>query len=278
MISRARPLCVLMNAISSSSSCRQVRLALEQLRRAEYRLQRVVQLVRDAGHQDADGSEPFLAHDLTLQRLERLAHLALLLDAMVERAVRVAQARRHRRERGVELVELAVGQPGRRGRRQIAVGDALHGEPDPVDATRQRLGQPQRQQDDRREGEVRGCTSCADRSAPRDRPPRWSGCRRSTATDRDRARRCRRTARRRRGHEGSGRAARRAAPTDRPRRLSRCSAPASRLRASTRPAASNRVTTEPSGSGTSLNSVCRLADVEPERQDADDRVGVFRTG
>ena len=85
MISRARPLCVLMKPISSArrATCR--RTALEQLGGAENRLQRVVELVRDAGYQDADGGETLLPHDLALQRLQRLAHLALLLDLPIER-------------------------------------------------------------------------------------------------------------------------------------------------------------------------------------------------
>ena len=84
MISRARPLCVLTNAISSSASSDRPAAALEQLGGAENRLQRVVQLVRDARHEHADRRQPLLADDLALQRLQRLAHLALLLDLAIE--------------------------------------------------------------------------------------------------------------------------------------------------------------------------------------------------
>ena len=94
MISRARPLCVLTNAISSSAVGRDPRSALEQLGGAENRLQRVVQLVRDAGHEHADRRQPLLPDHLPLQRLQRLAHLALLLDLAIERVVRLAQVAR----------------------------------------------------------------------------------------------------------------------------------------------------------------------------------------
>ena len=108
MISRARPLCVLTKAISSSASGAEPAVTLEQLGGAENRLQRVVQLVRDAGHEHADRREPFLPDDLPLQRLQRLAHLALLLDLTIERVVGLAQVRRHRDERVLQLRELAI--------------------------------------------------------------------------------------------------------------------------------------------------------------------------
>ena len=66
-------------------------MALEQLHGAEDRLQRVVQLVGDAGHQHADRGQALLPDDLPLQRLQRLAHLALLLDLPIERLARFAQ-------------------------------------------------------------------------------------------------------------------------------------------------------------------------------------------
>ena len=125
MISRARPLCVLTNAISSSASAGRSACALEQLGGAENRLQRIVQLVRDAGHQHADRGQPLLADDLPLQRLQRLAHLALLLDLAIERVVRFAQVRRHRDERVLQLRELEVRHRRLTRRRQVAVGDAL---------------------------------------------------------------------------------------------------------------------------------------------------------
>ena len=57
----------------------QFAMTLEQLGGAEDRLQRIVQLVRDAGDEHADRGQPLLAHHLALQRLQRLAHLPLLL-------------------------------------------------------------------------------------------------------------------------------------------------------------------------------------------------------
>ena len=127
MISRARPLCVLTNAISSSASGAEPAVALEQLGGAEDRLQRIVQLVRDARHEHADRRQALLTDDLALQRLQRLAHLALLLDLMIERVVRFAQVRRHRDERVLQLGELAIGHRRSRGRRQVAAGDLPHG-------------------------------------------------------------------------------------------------------------------------------------------------------
>ena len=108
MISRARPLCVLTNAISSSTSAVEVVSRSSSLGGAENRLQRVVQFVGDAGHEHADGGQPFLADDLTLQRLQHFAHLAFLLDLAVEGAARLAQVRRHRDERVLQLRELEV--------------------------------------------------------------------------------------------------------------------------------------------------------------------------
>ena len=98
-------------------------VALEELGGAENRLQRVVQLVRDARHQHADRGQAFLADDLPLQRLQRFAHLALLFDLPIERVVRFAQIGRHRGERVLQLGELEVGHGGPRRRREIAAGD-----------------------------------------------------------------------------------------------------------------------------------------------------------
>ena len=83
-------------------------MLLEQLRRAKDRLQRVVQLVRDAGHEQADGRQTLLPHHLPLQRLQRLVRVPLLLDLAVERLVRLTEARRHGRERFLEMGELHV--------------------------------------------------------------------------------------------------------------------------------------------------------------------------
>src|SRR5206468_1027848 len=83
-------------------------MLLEQLRRAKDRLQRVVQLVRDAGHEQADGRQTLLPHHLPLQRLQRLVHLALLLELMIERIARLPQIGSHGDERILQPGELAV--------------------------------------------------------------------------------------------------------------------------------------------------------------------------
>ena len=88
---------------------RQARLALEQLHGAEDRLQRVVELVGDAGHEQAHGGQALLPDDLPLQRLQHLAHLALLFELPIERLARVAETERHLDERILHLAELEVG-------------------------------------------------------------------------------------------------------------------------------------------------------------------------
>ena len=126
MISRARPLCVLTNAISASTSGRQVLVALEQFHGAEDRLQRVVELVGDSGHEQAHGGQALLPDDLALQRLQHLAHLALLLELAIERLARVAKTERHVGERVLHLAELEVGRQAHRaaatGRRRRSAG------------------------------------------------------------------------------------------------------------------------------------------------------------
>ena len=64
---------------------RHVRLHLQQLGEAEDGLQRVVDLVRDAGHELADRREALLPDHLPLQRLHFLEHAALLGHLRVER-------------------------------------------------------------------------------------------------------------------------------------------------------------------------------------------------
>ena len=54
-----------------------LRVMLKQLGKPGDRLQRIVQLVGDAGHEHADGREPFLPDHLLLQRLEAEAHAAV---------------------------------------------------------------------------------------------------------------------------------------------------------------------------------------------------------
>src|SRR5262249_43474241 len=99
-------------------------MALEKLGRAKDRLQRVVQLVRDARYEDADGGEPLLPDHLALERLQHFADLALLLDLAIEGGMRLAQIRGHGDERFLKLSELAVGHRAARRRREIAVRDA----------------------------------------------------------------------------------------------------------------------------------------------------------
>ena len=69
MMALARALSFWISASSAATLRRQILAHLQQLGEAENRLQRVVQLVRDARHEDADGGQPLLTNDLTLQRL-----------------------------------------------------------------------------------------------------------------------------------------------------------------------------------------------------------------
>ena len=89
-------------------------MALEELRGAENGLQRVVQLVGDAGDEHADRGEPLLTDDLPLQRLEHLAHLPFLLHLAIERVARGAQVGGHRDERVLQLGDLEVRAPAAR--------------------------------------------------------------------------------------------------------------------------------------------------------------------
>ena len=73
----------------------QVLVQLQQLGEAEDRLQRVVQLVRHAGDEDADRGQPLLPDQLPLQRLLLLAHAALLGHLRRDRLLRRAQAGDH---------------------------------------------------------------------------------------------------------------------------------------------------------------------------------------
>ena len=97
-------------------------MTFEQLDGAKDRLERVVELVGDAGHEQAHGRQAFLSDDLPLQRLEHLAHLALLLELTIERIPRVAEAERHVCEGVLHFCELEVGRQAD-GRRTIAVRD-----------------------------------------------------------------------------------------------------------------------------------------------------------
>ena len=69
-------------------------MPLEQLGGAQNGLQRVVQLVRDARHQNADSRQALLPDDLPLQRLQRLAYSAPARSCRSSAAMRVAQAAR----------------------------------------------------------------------------------------------------------------------------------------------------------------------------------------
>ena len=190
MISRARPLCVLTNAISSSTVGRRSGCALEQLGGAENRLQRVVQLVGDAGHEQADGGEALLPDDLALQRLQHLAHLAFLLD----RRSRASRASRRLAamvtNASCSCVSSRLGRPRVDRRRQVAVGDALRGRASwrcrpPLircDAT----GAPAATIDDNgRERRSTGCAAAC--GAARANASLLRECRRSAATGRGRS-------------------------------------------------------------------------------------------
>ncbi len=152
MISRARPLCVFRNAISSSASGDMIRLMLEQLRRAENGLQRVVQFVCDAGDQHANRGQAFLPDDLPLERVQRLVHLALLLDLAIQRIARVAEVAGHLDERVLQLRELAVRRrdPGRR--RQVAVGDLFGRRAQAIDVERRLRRDQQAEREQRQRG------------------------------------------------------------------------------------------------------------------------------
>ena len=73
--------------------------------------------MRHARHQDAHCCETFLAHDLPLQRLQHLAHLAFLLDLSIQCEMRLPKIGGHRRERGLKVVDLTIG------RRHLAGGE-----------------------------------------------------------------------------------------------------------------------------------------------------------
>ena len=148
MISRARPLCVFTNAISDEHVGTQILVPLEQLDRAQNRLERVVELVRDAGHEQADGGEPLLPDDLALQRLQHLVHLALLLELAIERVTGFAKPRGHVGERVLHLGELEIGRGIAGRRRQIAVGDPLRGVSQPFQVAHEQPRQPQREKQD----------------------------------------------------------------------------------------------------------------------------------
>ena len=84
MISRARPLCVLMNAISSSDSP-----ASAPPRSSNSAVPRIAWSGLFSSCATPETStpirceRPLLPHHLTLQRLQRLAHLALLFDLVI---------------------------------------------------------------------------------------------------------------------------------------------------------------------------------------------------
>ena len=91
MMPLARALSLWMSARSARMSSRTVGIALQNLRGSRNRLQRVVELVRDARQQHADRGETLLPDDLALQRLHLLAHAPLLFHlqrAMASRASR----------------------------------------------------------------------------------------------------------------------------------------------------------------------------------------------
>jgi hypothetical protein len=88
---------------------REAGLTFEEFRRPEDRLERVVQFVRNSRHQHADRGEPLLTDHLTLQRVQRLVHLAFLVDLTIQGFARGPQVEGHLDECVLELGELAVG-------------------------------------------------------------------------------------------------------------------------------------------------------------------------
>ncbi len=162
----------------------QALVALEQFHGAEDGLQGVVELVRDAGHEQAHGGQALLPDDLALQRLQHLAHLAFLFELPIERLARVAETERHVRERILDLAELEVGRQAHRGRRQVAVGNSPGG----VSELRQVADEPPRQphaeQQQQDTSRRTGSRCSGDRSGRRARTPRCAERPRSGARGR----------------------------------------------------------------------------------------------
>ena len=122
--------------------------ALEQLRGAEDRLERIVDLVRDAGHEQADGGQPLLTDDLALQRQERFTHPPLLLDLTVEIVVRLPDIGRHGGERFLQFAELTDRHRARLDGGEVPAGDPLRGAPELAKTAAENVRDRQRQEED----------------------------------------------------------------------------------------------------------------------------------
>ena len=96
---------------------RPARVVLQQLGEPGDRLQRIVQLVGDAGDEHADRREPFLPDHLLLQRLQLVAHAPLFLDLARDRFARRPEVVDHVVKRVAQMLELA-----RRHRRRRTAG------------------------------------------------------------------------------------------------------------------------------------------------------------
>ncbi len=107
MMALARALSFLMRDEIASRLRRKIRIALKDLGEPRDRLQRVVELVRDARQQHADRRQSFLPDDLLLQRLYFAPHSALLLHLRRDRLAGRAQAIDHVRKRRLQMLELA---------------------------------------------------------------------------------------------------------------------------------------------------------------------------
>ena len=90
MIALARVLSFWISVEVGARLLRHVLAHLQQLGEAEDRLQRVVQLVRDARHEHADRRQPLLPDDLLLQRLQLFAHPPLLVHLRRNRLARAS--------------------------------------------------------------------------------------------------------------------------------------------------------------------------------------------
>ena len=186
--------------------------------------------------------------------------------------MRFAQVGGHRDERVLQLRQLAVRRRRPRRRRQIAVGDPLHGGaqrrpmPRAIDVDRPERQQQDRADRDRDDREV---------AAEQRRQPRHRDAGRDADAEQPRTALDDRVAVEALDAVEPGRApacaARRAAPSDSGSVDLPMYSSASRLRASTRLSASVSVTTDPSGSGMSLNSVCSRVRLRPSAEHADQR-------
>ena len=158
---QARALSFWISRRSVFTLVRHVVLHLQQLGEAEDRLQRVVDLVGDAGDELADGGEPLLADDLALQRLSswRMRRSSAIWASSACR--RVVEAAQHQVERHLQLGELARQHRLVLDRAEVAGGDALRGAVEMADRIAEAARQHQRDQPASRPGRARAPRSCA---------------------------------------------------------------------------------------------------------------------